>query len=597
MNSPLVNTNFEDSGFHVPLFKRNKEKAKTFTNKNMSRNILTWNKLICSPNNDIKKYKKFDSDSTSKNNSHKELVRNAYFPRRSGAASVLYKNYIYIFGGYGSKGKRLNDFYKYNILENKWTEIYDKKCPSRRENNPAFLYKDKMYILGGYQGKGIWLNDFYFFDMNTEKWEMVKIKEQSNMYAPPSLFGFSLAVHEYTGILYLFGGYDGITLHNKMYAFHLYKEKWIHIKQSGDIPSPRACTIGHIYDGYFYTFGGYKEEIEEDDDDLNYFYQYHLETGIWTKMKYNINETTIRNHFLNNKKDINGIDCCCYYSKRRIPMARYFMGSFIYNECIYIIGGYNIHSSERLNDFYKFDIKQRIWEKILTRNNFSKRSSMNIQFYKNVIYCIAGFDGKNSLNDVYALRLENVYVESSSLTQTFACMVNNYKYSDIILMVQKRYIYACRSILSARCSSFKSLFDLHFSKDRTTGGSPPYNHHLIIPINDVQYDIFLIIINYLYTDELSLNYSLKTYEKILVTCTKFHIFRLMQLCERIISNHTNEQNVLNILLLSYRNNCKQLCKFCIDFITDNKLMDHEKINRLITEPHLLGEIYKKSLFI
>ncbi|CRH01323.1 conserved Plasmodium protein, unknown function [Plasmodium relictum] len=590
----IYEDNIINNSDYISSFEINKEKKGLFRNKNVSKNVLIWNKLKCSSNNYEQRIRKSNmndemimkNDISDKNTSYSYDNDNrcVKFPRRSGAASVLYKNYIYIFGGYKSK-KRLSDFYKYNIIENKWIKINEENCPSARENNPSFLYKGKMYILGGYEGNRNWLNDFYSFDLNTEKWETVEVNEKSKVNAPPALFGFALSIDESKGVLYLFGGYDGLTLHNQMYAYNIEKKKWIYISQSGDIPSPRSCSVGHICDSYFYLFGGFSGE-----NALNCLYQFHLETSIWTKMKYNIKEGALRNNSLiysNEEKSCYSINKKNYCN---IPFPRYFAGSFLHSKCLYILGGYNGYL-DRLNDFYKFDLHQRTWTQISTSNNFSGRSNMSLHFYKNVVYCIAGFDGKNSLNDVYALKLENIYVESSSLINNYKIMVNNPRYSDVIFILENRYLYACKSILSARCSSFNSIFDLYFSKDGT-GNS---HNNMPIPINDILYDIFLIVINYLYTDELSMNYSLETYTKILITAVNFNILRLLQLCELIISNYINEANVLDIILLSYKNNCKQLCKFCLDFIINNKLLDDNKINRLIMEPHLLGEIYKRSL--
>ncbi|EUD69319.1 hypothetical protein C922_00182 [Plasmodium inui San Antonio 1] len=628
----------------------NKECPSIRSGKMRSRKVLTWNKLNGPPNSAKTNYKKMDEGNAAHGNGaaaqstgYWNEGKNVCLPRRTGAASVLYKNHVYIFGGYKSE-RRLNDFYKYNIAENEWIKIESLNGPSKRENNPAFLFKDKMYILGGYQGNEIWLNDFYVYDLRREKWQIVNVKKESMRFAPPSLFGFALSVDERKGRVYLFGGYDGKSVHNKMYAFDLEEEKWIQTKQSGEIPSPRSCAIGHICDGYFYIFGGYNGEYG-----LDIFYQYHLETGIWTEMKYNMIEgeeeedeqeeedqsgTSVEGEDQIEEIHLSGDSRVGRISPQRrknqtqvsphdrgIPVARYFMGSFIHKKCIYILGGYNGLRCERLNDLYKFDLHERIWFKIHTCNNFTNRSSMNTHFYKNVIYCIAGFDGNNSLSDVYALKLEDVHIEPSSLLQYYRMMVNNYRYADVIFLVQNKYIYGCSSILLSRCPAFKTLLNLctstsaSSSEMASTQGEKHYyraknlppvsdgtakeekiKNLRVIPIHDIDYDIFLIIVNYLYIDELSMFYSLDTYVLIILAAYRYSIFRLMQLCERAISHHINESNVMDILILSYRTCCKQLCTACIDFIINNKLLDEAKINRLTLEPYLLGEIYKKWIF-
>lgn len=78
---------------------------------------------------------------------------------RSGAASVVFDDSLYVFGGYGGSG-RLDDLWAFSFLENAWQELRTRgPAPAGRENNGAVVYKDSMYIFGGYSGT-YWLNDF-----------------------------------------------------------------------------------------------------------------------------------------------------------------------------------------------------------------------------------------------------------------------------------------------------------------------------------------------------------------------------------------------------------------------------------------------------
>lgn len=522
------------------------------------------------------------------------------FPERSGSASALYEDSIYVFGGYRSK-IRLNDMYKYDIINNTWNRIRCEYTPSPRENSPAVVYRNKMYIYGGYEGNKKWLKDFFCFNMDTQLWTRIHPKKNSLCFAPSALFGFALAVDEPSAIIYFFGGYNGANLNNNMYAYHIKKNKWLPIQQSGEIPSPRSCTNAHICDGYFYLFGGYDGQ-----NSLNSTHQFHLNTGVWTTIKYHTgieNEEDDYAKRIQNRKSTEPISSKWTSSKStieepsynshtihsEIPKPRYFCGSFLHNKCIYILGGYNGYS-KRLNDFYKFDIYQRTWTKIETRNNFSGRSSMNLHIYKNVVYCIGGFDGEKVLSDVYALKLENVYIQPSTLRNDYALMVNNPRYSDVVFVLQNRYAYACKAILSARCPFFSQLFSSYFAESRL-----PYQN-VPIPINDVSYDVFWAILHYLYVDELPNHiYDQESYILLLLAAIKFNISRLIQLCEMEICNYVNKYNVLDITIFSYKNNCQQLCKFCLDFLINNGLLDGKKINRLVTEPQLLAEISRRSL--
>lgn len=634
MSYPLTDTvSSSGSDARSKFSPTNSEKYRQFRNNNLGTN-LSWNLLKNSNSDDLinaesyenlKRIQLYKERSASKNLSKSQWdtdsmanVSDKCLPGRSGIASVLYKNCIYVFGGYRMR-KRLNDFYKYDITENSWNKILrTKDTPSARENNPAVRYKNKMYIYGGYQGNKKWLGDFHSFNLDTFQWEKVFVKQKSRRYAPTNLFGISSGVDEEKGIIYYFGGYDGIVLYNKVYAFDIKHSKWIHVNQYGDTPSPRSCANAHIVDGYFYIFGGYNGKTS-----LNSLYQYHLETGIWTKIQYNvcgekpddgeeeeeevdedgeengdeeIDEYTVKttSKRITNARTSNKLkmmkykDSIFYQKDAVVPSPRYFAASFLFNSHIYILGGYDGYS-KRLNDFYKFDVGQRVWTKISTLNNFTGRSSMSAHVYKHVVYCIAGYDGKNVLNDVYALKLENIYVESSSYANDYKLMVNNPKCSDVVFVVQNRYVYACKAILSARCPYFLNLFNSYYNQENILSRQIP------ISIRGVSYEVFVEILSYLYTDQLSTNYTLNDYIHILIAAIKFDIFRLVQLCEMIICDHVNHSNVLDIAILSYRNYCHQLCRYCVDYLLNNKLLNDNKINKLVQEPQLLAEIYRRSI--
>ncbi|KEG04665.1 kelch domain-containing protein, putative [Plasmodium vinckei vinckei] len=583
-------------------------------------NVLRWHKLSSSSINDIKNElkngQKTDTSESSisySNSSNITKDRDISIDKdsweyleKNKVASVLYKNCIYIFGGYIPK-ERLNYFYKYNIVENKWIKMINNNCPLKSESNSAFLYKNKMYILWEYNGKRRWSNDLYYFDFNKEIWDIMKIKKNKKINnthcPPPTLFGFSISVDDASGLVYIFGGYNGKHLSNELYILNLNHKNWIKAKQSGDIPNPRAYTISHIFDGYFYIFGGYNGERC-----LNSFYEYHIKSGIWTKIKYNVDTEMLDK---NSNEDIKNIKkktksyTYCNNIEDKLPMPRCLMGSFLYNKCIYILGGYNTIFCGNLYDFYKYNIHERTWEKLITENNCSQ-NNMNVHFYKNVIYCIGKFNEKNILNNIYALKLENIYVAPSGLLDHYKNMVNNSSFSDVVFILQNRHIYGCKNILSSRSHYFKSLFNIHISEKNKKiiingiNKIVDTNLHdpiIYIPINDINYDEFLIIIDYLYTDNFPSDCTLEIYIQILILAiSRFQLFRLAQLCEQAITNKIDRYNVFNILFISYRNESKQLCKFCIDFIIHNNLLDKEKINMLTLEPHLLGEFYKKSLY-
>ncbi|CAM9508868.1 unnamed protein product, partial [Phaeothamnion confervicola] len=83
---------------------------------------------------------------------------------RSGSASVVVGNKLYMFGGYGGNG-RLDDFYEFDFVTRLWRKIsHIGGSPGVRENNGVVEYNGKLYLFGGYNGSQ-WLNDFHEFDL------------------------------------------------------------------------------------------------------------------------------------------------------------------------------------------------------------------------------------------------------------------------------------------------------------------------------------------------------------------------------------------------------------------------------------------------
>ena len=68
---------------------------------------------------------------------------------RSGAASVIVGNRMFMFGGYGGSG-RLDDFYEFNFETKVWSKVrYNGPSPGVRENNGVVEYKGCLYLFGG----------------------------------------------------------------------------------------------------------------------------------------------------------------------------------------------------------------------------------------------------------------------------------------------------------------------------------------------------------------------------------------------------------------------------------------------------------------
>lgn len=133
---------------------------------------------------------------------------------------------------------------------------------------------------------------------------------------------------------------------------------------------------------------------------------------------------------------------------------------------------------------------------------------------------------------VYDLSFE---VPPSTIISDFRGLVNNDAFSDITFIVEGRSVYAHKLVLM-RCSYFEALFL----------GQMREAHMDTIRIEQVRYDTFLSVIEYLYTDQLVIgfNNAMELFEAADLFC----IYRLKTMCEKRMLGCITVENAAGIFL-------------------------------------------------
>uniref|UniRef100_A0A6V2E5J1 Uncharacterized protein n=1 Tax=Ditylum brightwellii TaxID=49249 RepID=A0A6V2E5J1_9STRA len=201
-------------------------------------------------------------------------------PPRSGAASVVVKGRLYMFGGYGGGTGRLDDFYSFSFDTCTWEEVnvLSAEKPGCRENNGVVIGdSSRVYLFGGYNGTA-WLNDLWMFDIDTQRWTCIQessdprphTNDDSNSAlgdhprprlgstVPSRRFGYVSVVHNNKFVL--FGGFDGSRWLNDMYEFDFETKTWTEILARGQLPSVRSCPAWAKDETHVYIQGGYDGE-------------------------------------------------------------------------------------------------------------------------------------------------------------------------------------------------------------------------------------------------------------------------------------------------------------------------------------------------
>uniref|UniRef100_A0A7S2L7C8 BTB domain-containing protein n=1 Tax=Leptocylindrus danicus TaxID=163516 RepID=A0A7S2L7C8_9STRA len=538
---------------------------------------------------------------------------------RSGAASVIVKKKLYMFGGYGGGTGRLDDFHSFDFETQVWERVPVRSeiRPGRRENNGVVIGEppsSRVYLFGGYNGTS-WLNDLWCFDIDSQRWECIQesaehetdlnihtaannnggahlnnnneqisdaaaganvLNHANNIVVPNDVhhrddfvvdananynerpsrrFGYVSVVHE--GKFVLFGGFDGAKWLNDMYEFDFKTKLWRQIEAKGDLPSVRSCPAWASDEKHVYIQGGY-DGVDRKAD----FFACDLSTYTWKEMP-------------------------CLGSP---PSPRYFHSCCLYANRMYVFGGYS--GSERLSDMFVYDFDTNHWSEIDCSNGDapSGRSSLVAQVYGNCMYIFGGYNGSVVLNDFYKFRLKAIAVPPPLLVHDLRRLINHAEFSDVVFLVEGKEVYASRAILAVRSEYFRVMLYSGGMRESEDTSSP-------IHLEDISYDVFLKVLEYLYTDSVSDVADIASVGiPLMILSERFMLDRLKSLCEDRIRREITVSNVTEILIASHRHSAFDLKDLALEFIL-NHLEDPAIVaglSELKVEPDLLVEIIKCS---
>lgn len=519
-------------------------------------------------------------------------------PRAAHTSSVL-NNKIYFFGGWNGESA-MNITNIYSIDKDKWSNLITSgEVPSERNNHSSCVYKNRIYIHGGHNGQD-WLGDFYYLDITNNNWKEIKKNES---------FPIERACHSLSHInnkLYLFGGYNGKKSFNDVEIFDIKTSKWyVEYEFNGEAPSPRNAHSSCVVGTKIYIYGGHSCNIHLND---LYFYETLNKTWFKPKLKGDISQC------------IRGHTSTYYYNK------------------IYIFGGYD--GKERLSQLMSIDIESYQLTKYNLKENIvpRQRHTANI-INTNQILFFGGFEGSSWLNisevlDIHELEISILKRKSTeSLNNDVKKMLSDKYFSDIVFysainnqsnvntietnnktttiensqtstqysQIKKNQIaihsstsrvikennsilmYGHKVFLSHLSDYFKNLFLLNLKEEP-----------LKLVIESVDEEAFISFMNFIYSNELPIKKStllISLYE----LSDKYCFSNLKTYLEYQLYMILNEENILDILILSYKVNSDFLVNSCIDYIAlrVNNRLDYKTIlQKLILYPPLMMKLSK-----
>ena len=120
--------------------------------------------------------------------------------------------------------------------------------PSPRHSHAAVVYKNCMYVFGGYDGS--YRSDFHEFDFDQLTWQPILASGRS----PRARYRSTACVRG--DMMILFGGHDGTRHLADVHLFDFVNQVWSLLVPNGVPPLPRDSHVSVAYKDSMYVFGG-----------------------------------------------------------------------------------------------------------------------------------------------------------------------------------------------------------------------------------------------------------------------------------------------------------------------------------------------------
>lgn len=210
---------------------------------------------------------------------------------RSAFGAAFLNGKVYVTGGWNGKDKIYWECECYDPDTDTWSDI--PPLEKERRGHSSFAYKNRVYVLGGQHSQYKAIGDMSFYDCEENAWIVAPTMCTCRRYLSTVILD---------DLIYAIGGRSTTKTLRTVERFNSKTETWDLVSSLNEIRwGSTACVIG----GYIYVAGGWDGNRE-----LNSIERYDPEKDKWERLDATM--TTRRRE----------------------------MGSFVYQNELYIIGGY-----------------------------------------------------------------------------------------------------------------------------------------------------------------------------------------------------------------------------------------------------------------
>ena len=178
---------------------------------------------------------------------------------RSSHQAIASRTHMYVIGGEFTSPSQMQfyhhkDMWRLDLATSKWEEVSIKGGPTPRSGHRAVLWRNSIFVFGGFYDTGHdvkYHNDAYLFDMTEQKWtKLGEDKKGDNASWPSPRSAVGLAAFEDS--IFVYGGFTKSgrclsssddsrgTVHVDLWSFDLRANVWSKVRRAGIPPSPRC---------------------------------------------------------------------------------------------------------------------------------------------------------------------------------------------------------------------------------------------------------------------------------------------------------------------------------------------------------------------
>lgn len=152
---------------------------------------------------------------------------------------------------------------------------------------------------------------------------------------------------------------------------------------------------------------------------------------------------------------------------------------------------------------------------------------------------------------------DNSIPVTTSFLQSMKDMIDEEEYSDVTFIVENKPVHAHRIILAKRCEHFSAMF--------RSGMRESLEREIHIP--DVTHTVFLLLMEYIYTDSVIID--LEHAVELFIFADLYQLDRLKEMCTVVVRRNLNGDNAAILLQNTNDSHCHVLKNICMEYIVAN----------------------------